>query len=1205
VHRREAALLAGCLLLLPAAITALRAQAPEAIIAKPADQPRLVVQLGHFFPVTSIAFSADDRQILTGSADNTAEVWDTETGAELRALTGHTRGVNSVAFSPNGLRAVTGSNDTTAKIWDLVSGREVHSLAGHSGPVTSAVFSNDGRRVLTGSRDGTAKLWDADTGQEIRTFASHSHLVESGSSPIRSVAISPNGDKVLTGGEDYRARLWDADSGEELVVFEGHAGPIESVAFSPDGRQVLTGSSDQTAKIWDAKTGNEILTLQPAHFNAVKSVAFSPDGREVLTGCENGATQLFNAKTGQELRSFTGHLKGINSVAFSHASGRVLTGSTDGTAKLWDKESGDEIRTFRGYSDPVLRVAISPDSRHILAASYDQTAKLWETTTGEFGRSLAGHLSWVEGIAFSPDGRRVVTGGDDNTAQLWDVETGERIRVFQGHTAQVWGVAFSPDGRRILTGSWDKTAKLWDVETGREIRSFEGHLNVIRTVAFSPDGRQVLTGSDDCTAKLWDAETGREIRSFTGHTKLVSAVAFSPDGRQVLTASWDQTAKLWNAQTGELIRTFSGHKADINSAMFSHDGLEILTGSWDQTAKLWDAGTGAIIHTLSGHSGGGVTGVFSDDRRKVLTGSDDGTVKIWDAESGLELCTLVIFKDGTWAVVDRVGRYDASNGGDVPGLHWVIGNLPIDLWQLKQRYYDPGLLAKYMGFNKQPLLEVAKLEAPKLFPDVSVSAPSPGSTTLRIHLGNQSGGIGKVRVLVNGKEVAADARGAKPNPDSAKADLSVDLAGAAIAPGQANHIEVVAWNAEGYLSSRGVTAEWTAPGTADSGSPELDAVVAGVSEYADHSLHLNYSSQDAEAFAHALELGGKRLFGADKVHITLLASSGKPGEMAPTKENLQQAFEAAQKTKPGDVFLVYLAGHGVALSGLYAYPTAEAHTLDLSDPAVRAQTAITSEELVDWIKRVPARHQVMILDTCAAGAAVTKLVEKRDVPGDQVRALDELKDRTGFYVLMGSAADAVSYEASRYGEGLLTYALLKGMKGAALKNDVDVDVSKLFQFAVDDVPGLARGIGGVQRPQVITPTGGASFDVGQLQPEDQEQIQLAVEKPIFLRPQIVNAEGPDDLDLAAAVRHELRSETDVSARGDERLPNAVFVDADEMPGAIRVSGTYVVQDNVVTAKLWLAREKARTQIVVESAADDMPALARKITSAILEAGNRL
>ena len=90
--------------------------------------------------------------------------------------------------------------------------------------------------------------------------------------------------------------------------------------------------------------------------------------------------------------------------------------------------------------------------------------------------------------------------------------------------------------------------------------------------------------------------------------------------------------------------------------------------------------------------------------------------------------------------------------------------------------------------------------------------------------------------------------------------------------------------------------------------------------------------------------------------------------------------------------------------------------------------------------------------------------ESRDVPSSQIRALERLKDRTGVYVLAGSASDAVSYEASRYGQGLLTYSLLLGMRGAALREESYVDVGRLFAYATDEVPSLARGIGGVQRP---------------------------------------------------------------------------------------------------------------------------------------------
>ncbi len=59
---------------------------------------------------------------MTGSADNTAKVWDAATGADLLTLKGDTNkgGLNFVtcaAFSPDGKRVVTSDYDGAAKVW--------------------------------------------------------------------------------------------------------------------------------------------------------------------------------------------------------------------------------------------------------------------------------------------------------------------------------------------------------------------------------------------------------------------------------------------------------------------------------------------------------------------------------------------------------------------------------------------------------------------------------------------------------------------------------------------------------------------------------------------------------------------------------------------------------------------------------------------------------------------------------------------------------------------------------------------------------------------------------------------------------------------------------------------------------------------------------------------------------------------------------
>jgi WD40 repeat protein len=74
-------------------------------------------------------------------------------------LTGHSESVFSAAFSPHGYRIVTASADNTARVWDAESGETVAVLQGHTGPVWAAVFSPDGARILTASDDGTARIW--------------------------------------------------------------------------------------------------------------------------------------------------------------------------------------------------------------------------------------------------------------------------------------------------------------------------------------------------------------------------------------------------------------------------------------------------------------------------------------------------------------------------------------------------------------------------------------------------------------------------------------------------------------------------------------------------------------------------------------------------------------------------------------------------------------------------------------------------------------------------------------------------------------------------------------------------------------------------------------------------------------------------------------------------------------------------------------
>ncbi len=607
----------------------------------------LMTLKGHTDTVPAAAFSPDGRRIVTGGADKTAKVWDSQTGKYLLTLKGHTDRVSSAAFSPDGQRVVTGSWDKTAQVWDLKTGKAMRTLIGHTGKVHSVAFSPDGQHVVTGSDDKTANVWDLTTGRVMTTLRGHTEYVN-------STAFSPDGRRIATGSGDKTAIVWDVYTGSKILVLNGHAQSIDSVAFSPDGRRIVTGSEDRFARVFDTKTGELMLTLK-GHVGAVSSATFSPDGRRIVTGSFDKTAKVWDSQTAKELFDLKGHTDWIWTAAFSPDGRRIVTASRDKTAKVWDAKSDRETLTLTGHTRWIRSAAFSPDGRRIVTASgdatmavdgygivmagTDTTAVVWDAETGSYVLTLKGHASGVLCASFSPDGQRIVTGSADRTAKVWDARTGKMKLNLIGHSKCVLCASFSPDGQRIVTGGGnynDETgeAKVWDARTGQEILTLKGHTGQITAAAFSPDGTRIVTGSRDNSARVWDAKSGREMHALKGNPGNVFSVAFSPDGMHIVTGSWGNTAQVWDAKTGKSLFILEGHTAPVMSVAYSPDGQRIVTGSEDRTAKVWDAKTGKERLTLKGHTSSVTSAVFSLDGKRIVTGSFDGTARVWFSDRG-------------------------------------------------------------------------------------------------------------------------------------------------------------------------------------------------------------------------------------------------------------------------------------------------------------------------------------------------------------------------------------------------------------------------------------------------------------------------------------------------------------------------------------------------------------------------------------------
>jgi WD40 repeat protein len=626
--------------------------------------------------------AAPDGKTLAVATANAIQLYDVETGNDLRKIDGPRTGLAALLFSPDGRTLAGRGRDGALLLWDAANGEEIQRLTASQPDDRDAValklqvaglrggadasgmaFAPDGKTLAVATTEfkqqtvsGSVKIWDVATGKETGQIKGPEGLGAS------CVAFTPDG-KVLAYGAANVISLCEPDAGKELRQIKAPDGVI-SLVFSPNGKTLAVRGRNQQVRVWETETGKELFQLGDA-------APAQPGGAVIL------------ARPGAVTPE-------VRNLAFSPDGQRLATASAS-TVRLWDCTTGKELLLSDGHQGPLAAVALSADGKTVVSWGADRTVRRWEAATGK----PLGSFRPPQGTtvaAFSPDGRAVALAKAGNGIQFVDTATGKELHNLSGPPTGIGALAFSPDGKVLAARGGDNAVMLYDVARGSELRPIvaqagndtaAGNIVAIKVqgvlpagarggLVFSPDGKLLASAggssaslrppaalpgarSPRITTDLYELMTGKLIRKLESAQPVVS-LEFSPDGRVLATEFPDQSITLWEVASGKQRAQFGKVAASPqpNAAMgtialaagrvvapaepagpvslaFSPDGRALVSRGPGQSLRVWDVAAGEEVSKFEGHEGRVETIAFAPDGKTIASGSADTTILLWDA----------------------------------------------------------------------------------------------------------------------------------------------------------------------------------------------------------------------------------------------------------------------------------------------------------------------------------------------------------------------------------------------------------------------------------------------------------------------------------------------------------------------------------------------------------------------------------------------
>lgn len=684
-------------------------------------------------PVNAIAVSIDGKLAAMAEESGKVKLYEIATGKVTHVLAGHTGGATSVAFSNDATQLVTGGKDKAARLWSVADGKSLGHIDTPA-EVNAVLLVADNKQIVTAGSDNVIRTWALPDPQAIAALqaaaakakAEHDAAIKAatdlaattktlvdkaatgtdedkaaaekaktdqaaadklvadkaaaakaasdvanapipplkelkghGSAVTSLAAIAATPTQIASGGQDGTLRIWDINTGGAVRQMN-HGGPVAAVAVSPSGQRFASASSNKTAKLWDA-AGKQIAELKGDFRAAIqvedvtrlvaiakKEIAATKADLKVAT--DRQASEEKNATAAEEARKKAEeeHKKKVEAakkpVADKAAADKAVADLKAAQTKYEADKKAAEDNMVK--ADEAIKKA---EAELVAADAFIAQSVAASKTTVD---TLADGLAKLQAAAkAAPDNKALAALATSVDAAIKAAADSQTKSAEAMKAAAQKAVADSQAKKKGFEEA-KKVAEAAIAKAATDIKAAEANV-----AKLEPPAKKAL-----------DEQTAAE-RSLQSAVRTVMRAKQSVEKATAAIPPVEATVKAAEAHTAAMEKRLVEVKAasdatamPFHTVAFSPNGLTLATGGDDHKVHTWDSETGAAIDTFEGHQAAVTALGFSSDSTLVSTGKDKSAI-VWNSAPEWKLARTIGAVDSTEHFVDRVTSLDFSPDG--------------------------------------------------------------------------------------------------------------------------------------------------------------------------------------------------------------------------------------------------------------------------------------------------------------------------------------------------------------------------------------------------------------------------------------------------------------------------------------------------------------------------------------------------------------